>query len=298
MNIERVGYIGLGVMGEPMCRHLATKAESVGVSMVTAFDLQPEPLKRVAQCGAIPVASAAEICSTADVVMYCLPDGDKVRELVFGNGELLDASRRGQIVLDLGTTQVGLTREIHRAFADRDVHFMDSPVTRTRQAAQDGKLSTLVGGDQDMFNLVEPLLRCFSTDVTLCGPVGCGQVVKQMNNMVLFQTVVAIAEALSTSRAAGVADDVLFDAMSKGSADSFALRNHGLKSMLSGNFPERAFSTRYALKDLQYALELAAENGLSLSGAQNVREIFEKTIAAGDGDLYFPVLIRSLRSLN
>ena len=112
--------------------------------------------------------------------------------------------------------------------------------------------------------------------------------------MVMFQTVAAIAEALKTARAAGVEDAILYEAMTKGSGDSFALRNHGKKAMLANDFPERAFSTRYALKDIRYAIELAKEAGLELSGASNVEKLLLKAIDRGDGDKYFPVIIDSI----
>lgn len=291
---NRVGYIGLGVMGEPMCTHLINKSRDAGIGEVYAFDLNPEPLARVAAIGAKIAQSPRELCEAVDVVMFCLPDGEKVRTLVSGSGDLLASVRANQLILDLGTTPVPLTRKLHDAFAQRDAQFADCPVTRTRQAARDGTLSTLVGGSSQDFARAEPLLRCFSSDVTYCGPIGAGQVIKQMNNMVLFQTVAAIAEALTTCRAAGVDDAVLYDALTKGSGDSFALRNHGKNAMLPGKFPERAFSTQYALKDLRYAIELANSSGLELSGAANVERLMLKAIGNGDGDKYFPVIIDSI----
>src|SRR5438093_680423 len=98
----------------------------------------------------------------------------------------------------------------------------------------------------------EPLARCFATDVTHCGEVGAGQVTKILNNMVLFETVNALAEAVAVAKHNGVDPKLLLDTLSKGSADSFALRNHGMKAIVPGHFPERAFSTEYALKDLSY----------------------------------------------
>ena len=297
-QFSSAGYIGLGVMGEPMCGHLAQKAGSVGLSKVIGFDHDNAPLKRLEASGVQASNSAAQLASVADIVMFCLPSGDHVVELVRGSGELLATARPEQVFIDLGTTPVSLTRELHREFAERGAHFADSPVTRTRQAAQSGTLSTLFGGTASLFEQVSPLLGCFCSDITHCGTTGTGQIVKQMNNMILFQTVVAIAEGLTTARAAGLKDDVFFDALSKGSGDSFALRNHGVKAMLPNEFPERAFSTRYALKDLSYAIELAADHGLTLQGAENVRSLFEQAIENGDGDRYFPVLMNSITSDN
>ena len=123
----------------------------------------------------------------------------------------------------------------------------------------------MVGASPELFAAIEPLIRCFATDVTHCGDVGAGQVTKILNNMVLFETVNALAEAVAVAKRNGVDPALLLDTLSKGSADSFALRNHGIKAIVPGNFPERAFSTEYALKDLTYALELAADAGIRAS---------------------------------
>jgi 3-hydroxyisobutyrate dehydrogenase-like beta-hydroxyacid dehydrogenase len=119
-------------------------------------------------------------------------------------------------------------------------------------------------------------------------------VTKILNNMVLFQTVNALAEAVAVARSAGVDAKLLLETLSKGSADSFALRNHGLKAIVPGVFPDRAFSTEYALKDLGYALELAAEGGLRLRGAELIGEVLLEAIDAGSGEAYFPVIARHI----
>ena len=150
----------------------------------------------------------------------------------------------------------------------------------------------MVGAPAATFERIRPLLACMGSDVSHCGGPGAGQLAKLMNNMVLAQNVVALAEALAVAKASGVDPRVLFEVLAKGSADSFALRNHGMKALLPGEFPERAFSTAYMLKDVGYALELAAECGLALSGAENARALLEKTIAAGFGAEYFPALAK------
>ena len=111
-----------------------------------------------------------------------------------------------------------------------------------------------------------------------------------MNNMVLFEIGAALAEALAIGTQSGIAPGVLLEALSRGSADSFALRNHGRMAMLPGAYPERAFSTRYAQKDLDYALGLAAQAGIAAPGARLVRARFARAIAAGDGERYWPVI--------
>jgi enamine deaminase RidA (YjgF/YER057c/UK114 family) len=170
----------------------------------------------------------------------------------------------------------------------------DAPIARTRQAAQDGTLSVMVGASPELYAAIEPLIRCFATDVTHCGDTGAGQVTKILNNMVLFETVNALAEAVAVAKRNGVDPALLLDTLSKGSADSFALRNHGLKAIVPGNFPERAFSTEYALKDLSYALELAADAGIRIRGAELIGQVLQEAIDAGSGGAYFPVIAKHL----
>ena len=201
-------------------------------------------------------------------------------------------SRSGQVVVDLGTSSVKLTREFAGLLRAKGASWADAPIARTRQAAQDGTLSVMVGGSPELYGAIEPLIRCFATDVTHCGDVGAGQVTKILNNMVLFQTVNALAEAVAVAKHNGVDPKLLLDTLSKGSADSFALRNHGLKAIVPAVFPERAFSTEYALKDLSYALELAGDAGIRLRGAELVGKVLQEAIDAGSGENYFPVIAK------
>jgi hypothetical protein len=197
-------------------------------------------------------------------------------------------------VIDLSTAPIGLARQLYAEFEGKASAFADAPVARTRQAAIDGTLSIMVGGTLDCFNRIEPLLRHMASEVTYCGAAGSGQAVKILNNMILFQTGVALAEALTIARAHGVDGKVLFETLTKGSADSFALRNHGMKAMLPGVFPERAFSTTYALKDLSYAIEMAEERGVPALGADVARELMERAAELGHDKEYWPVLLRAI----
>jgi 3-hydroxyisobutyrate dehydrogenase len=286
---KRIGFIGLGVMGEPICRNLVRKSGAA----VIAFDLAPEALQRLRDEGAGVVGSVAEVVRDSDIVFLCLPSAKHVRSVFEGDG-ILKNIRKDQIVVDLGTSSVKLTRDFAAQLQASGAAWADAPIARTRQAAQDGTLSVMVGATPELFAAIEPLIRCFATDVTHCGDVGAGQVTKILNNMVLFQTVNALAEAVAVAKRNGVDPALLLDTLSKGSADSFALRNHGLKAIVPGNFPERAFSTEYALKDLSYALELAADAGLKIRGAELVGKVLQEAIDAGSGGAYFPVIAKHL----
>ena len=290
---DMIGFIGVGTMGEPMCRNLAKKS---GLTVLAA-DRDPAPLARLAADG-VKTASLDEIAESCRTIFLSLPGGKEVEQVCLGSGGgdggLIAKAKLGWTVIDLSTAPPKLAQRLYEEFEGRASAFADAPVARTRQAAIDGTLSIMVGATPATFGRIEPLLRHMASEVTHCGAAGAGQTVKILNNMVLFQTVVALAEALSIARAQGVDGKVLFETLSKGSADSFALRNHGMKAMLPGVFPERAFSTEYALKDLSYAIEMADQHGLPGLGADVARELMERAVELGHGKEYWPVLIKAI----
>ena len=290
METRTVAFVGLGVMGEAMCRNLARK----GSWKVVGYDTRAEPLARLEADGVTPAASLADAVAKADTILMCLPGGKEVEAVAQGQGGLLDLVREGQTVVDMSTAPPRLMRELAPLFERKGVDFADAPVARTRRAAVDGTLSIMVGGTAPVFQRLHPILATMGTEITHCGGVGAGQVVKLMNNMVVFETTMAIAEAISIAEAAGVDGKLLFETMTKGSADSFVLRNHGMKHMAIHDYPEQAFSVRYAIKDLSYARELAREGGVDARCAELMHQVFEEAVARGDGDRYTPVIRRGM----
>ena len=280
--ITIIGFIGLGVMGEPMCGHLARRS---GLKIM-AHDQRPEPLERVIADG-VQAMPPAEMAATCDLILLSLPDGNAVQAVL---AEIEPLLRPGQIVVDTSTSPVAMTRDIGARLAARGIAYADAPIARTREAAARGELSIMVGAEDAVFAHIRAVLETMGTDVTHCGPVGSGQVVKILNNMLLFQNVCALAEALAVGRRNGVSPEILLSTVAKGSGDSFALRNHGMKAMVPNNYPLRAFSTRYAMKDLSYALEMAKAAGLDLEGAELTMKRLQLSEANGHGDEYFPAV--------
>jgi 3-hydroxyisobutyrate dehydrogenase-like beta-hydroxyacid dehydrogenase len=285
-----IGFIGLGVMGEAMCRNLAKKA----ADDVMGFDLDPAPLERLRGAGVAAAASVREVAERCNIVFLSLPGVAEVKEVCAGPASLMLHLHSGSYVIDTSTTTVALARDINSRFAARGIHFLDAPVARTRAAAEEGKLSVMVGGTEAVFKRMKPMLAHIGTDITHCGAPGAGQAMKLINNMVLFENVVALAEALTLARKAGLSATKVFDVLSKGSADSFALRNHGMKAMLPDNFPERAYSIEYALKDMEYLLEFARQARAELSGAKNAMAALERAAVAGNREKYFPILAKTI----
>lgn len=283
---ETIGFVGLGVMGGPMCRNVALKHPG----RVVAFDLSSAALDALADTRAERAGSVEELAAVADVVFLSLPGGPQV-EAVAG-GPVAAHARPGSVVVDLSTTPVALARKVAADLAAKGIAFADAPVARTREAAQRGELSIMVGAPQPVFDRIRPFLAYMATDITHGGDVGAGQVLKLVNNMLVFENVVTLAEMMVLGEKAGVAPATLLDAVSKGSGDSFVLRNHGRKAMLPRDFPEKSFPPEYVLKDIDYVFQLAAETGVPLKAAETVRSYYERAVAQGLGGRYFPAVIR------
>lgn len=281
---EILGFIGLGVMGGGMCANVVRKQDAT----VHVFDVNPEALAAQVSNGAIAAASAEQVGAAADIIFLSLPRGEQVASVC---GILADAARPGTIVVDLSTTGVDEARSVGAMLADKGISFADAPVARTRQAAIDGTLSIMVGAPDGLFARIAPLLAHMGSDITHCGDVGCGQVVKLINNTLLFEQVAALAEMFVVAERAGVAPAKLVEAVSLGSGDSFALRNHGLKAMAPRVFPERAFPSSYALKDLGYAIDLAERMGVEPRLPRLAAEYYQAALDAGIGQKYFPAII-------
>lgn len=287
---EAVGFIGTGVMGEPMCANIQAKSGRP----VMAYDLSPEPLARLKEQGVAIAGSIDEIAAECTDILLSLPGGRQVEGVCLGDGGLVGKLREGQCLIDASTAPVALARKLDGLCAEQGAVFADAPVARTRQAAIDGTLAIMVGASEAVFGRVKPVLDCCGTEIVHCGGVGAGQAVKILNNMVLFQTVVALSEARRIAEGNGIDPQVVFETLQKGSADSFALRNHGMKAILPGVFPEKAFPVTYAQKDLSYALEMAADAGIEPLGANAAREMLERAEKAGFGDNYFPALVETV----
>jgi 3-hydroxyisobutyrate dehydrogenase-like beta-hydroxyacid dehydrogenase len=282
-----IGFVGLGVMGGPMCRNVALKH----AGDVIAFDMNAAAFEVLEGSKARRAATLAEVAVQADVVLLSLPGGPQVERVCLGESGLTSGVRRPAVIVDLSTTPVASARSVGERLAALDVAFADAPVARTREAAQRGELSIMVGAEEALFARVEPLLRYMGSDVTRCGALGCGQVVKLINNALVFEHTVALAEMMVLGGRAGVDPAVLLDAVSKGSGDSFVLRNHGRKAMLPRQFPDRSFPPEYVLKDLGYLLELASQTGVSAQVAELAQRYYTATVSEGFGGRYFPAVI-------
>ena len=287
MKVPVIGFVGLGVMGGPMCRNVALKHGGE----VIAYDLSDSAFAALDGTKARRATTLAEVAQQADIVFLSLPGSLQVERVCLGPEGLAAQRATPSVIVDLSTTSVAVARGIASQLSTRGIAFADAPVARTREAAQRGELSIMVGADEPLFARLEPLLRYMGSDVTRCGGVGCGQVVKLVNNALVFENTVAIAEMMVLSERAGVPPAVLLDAVAKGSGDSFALRNHARKSMLPREFPEKSFPPEYVLKDIGYVLELAAQVGVAAHITQLAQRYYAAAASNGWSGRYYPAVI-------
>jgi 3-hydroxyisobutyrate dehydrogenase-like beta-hydroxyacid dehydrogenase len=267
-----------------MCRNLVTKT----TLPVYGTDLKREPVDRLAAQGLKACASIADVAREADAIFLSLHSPKAVEEVC---DAIADARGRTHVIVDMSTTPVKLTKALHARLAKQGITLVDAPVAGMRARAHAGTLSIMVGARPDVFAAVQPHLAHMG-EATLCGEASFGQVVKALNNMVVFMTVNALAEAITIGRRAGIDAKLLFETMSKGSSDSAALRTPGLKHLVPDSFPEDAFPTDYALKDISLALELAKDVGVNAPAAQHTRDLLEATSRAGYGRSYYPAMVK------
>lgn len=282
-----LGFIGLGNIGGPMCRNMALKHPSD----VLVYDLNPQAFTILDGTKAQRAASLTELAAGTDIVFMSLPGNAQVESVCLGTDGLVSGNSLPKIIVDLSTTTVAIARSLASQLGDKGIQFADAPVARTVDAARRGELAIMVGADPAVFEHIKPFLRYIGSDITHCGGVGCGQVVKLVNNALVFEHTAALAEMMVLGQRAGVDPALLLDAVSKGSGDSFVLRNHGIKAMLPRQFPKGGFPPEYALKDISYVMELAQQTGTSAAFTDLSYRYYEAAAQSGFGGRYFPAVI-------
>jgi 3-hydroxyisobutyrate dehydrogenase-like beta-hydroxyacid dehydrogenase len=282
---QALGFVGLGVMGGPMCTNLIRRSGR----RVIVHDIAEDARTAAAAAGGIVAPDVVAVAEAAAIVFLSLPTIAHVEAVT---EQILQAHSRPRVVVDMSTSDVTRTRALAARLSEEDVLLVDAPVARLRQAAQDGTLLITVGASREQFDELLPLLSCMGSDVLHAGGIGNGQVIKILNNMVVFQNMNALAEALAVGRAAGVDGRLLFEALSLGSADSFVLRKSAMATMAEDHFPLKTFPTTYAIKDLALALQLAADADVELASAQETMRLLERTRDAGYGEHYYVAMVK------
>lgn len=288
---ERIGFIGLGVMGKPMAARLLAAGFPLVVhnrSAAAAEALEGD--------GAEVAGSPREVAEGADVVVTMLPDSPDVEAVMLGEDGVLAGVTDGMLVIDMSTIAPDTARGVHDAFAEHGVEVVDAPVSGGEPAAVDGQLSIMAGGSEAAVARAQPIFDEVGKSTTHIGPPGAGQVAKAANQVVVALTIQAVAEALTLAAKAGVDPARVREALLGGLAQSKVLEVHG-ERMLEEHF-EPGFRIELHRKDLAIALQTAREEGVPLLATAQVAELFNALIAQGAGGQDHAALATLYRSLS
>jgi len=289
---EKIGFIGLGAMGSPMAKNLIKKGCELMV-----YDIVKERMETLVQEGAEAANSCKELAERSDVIITMVPSSPHVREVVLGGEGVIEGIKKGSILIDMSTIDPVTTREIAKILSERDVKMLDAPVARGVSAAISGTLAIFVGGEKEIYERCKPILSAMGEDIDYVGESGAGEVVKIVNNLIIAITMCSLSEALVLGVKAGVEPDILFKALSKGSANSFVLQNHVKKFVLNGKFEKEVFPVDYIMKDLDLALITAEKYHVPQYFGSLAYQTYESARAAGYSEMYYPVVIKTLEKL-
>jgi len=289
--IRRVGFIGLGIMGKPMARHLLQAGYSL-----TVHNRSQAPVEELAELGAARAASPADVASASEVIFTCLPDSPDVELVALGPRGIIEGIQPGCIYVDMSTISPMVAKKVAAAFASRGAQMLDAPVSGGQIGAEQATLSIMVGGDESAFQRVKPLLSVLGRNIVHVGPSGAGQVAKAANQIIVALTHAAIAEALVLVAKAGVSPEKVLQAISGGAARCWALENRA-PLILKRDF-RPGFYAAYHLKDLGIALGAAGEYGAALPVTALVRELYRALVARGEGKLDHSAIIRVIEELS
>jgi 2-hydroxy-3-oxopropionate reductase len=274
---ERVGFVGLGIMGTPMARNLI----EAGFELVL-YNRTREKAEALAERGAEIVASPREAAAKSDVTITMLPGPPEVEELVAGEGGLLEGARDGSLLMDMSTSSPVLARELARRAGERGIGILDAPVSGGDVGAIEGTLSIMVGGSEDDFERAKPIFETLGKTVVRVGGAGAGQVAKAANQIVVALTIEAVSEALVLGSKAGVDPAKIVEALSGGLAANKVMEIKGAK-LLSHEF-EPGGKIEFQRKDLKIALAAAREYGVPLPITAMVEAMFGALEARGRGE--------------
>ena len=285
----KIAFIGTGLMGYPMAKNLINKKLNLKV-----FSRTLEKAKPLEKLGAIIANSLGEAVKETDIVITMLTDDNAV-EKVLGNQEFLNNLKNLSTVIDMSSIKPKISIQYGKLLKDRNIHFLDAPVSGGTIGAEEGSLAIMVGGDQNVFDEAFDTLKIMGNP-TLVGPIGSGQVSKLANQIIVGVTIGAVAEAITLCEKAGVDANKFIKALSGGFADGKILQNHG-KRMIDRDFsPKGKVSTH--LKDMNNILECAGDFKTKLPISNLIQEMFKSLVDQGNDNDDHSALYKEIENIN
>jgi 3-hydroxyisobutyrate dehydrogenase len=287
--VERIGFVGLGTMGTAMAGNLVR----AGFPLVV-WNRTPGRAGPLIELGATAAATPAAVAKTSDVVVTCVSDTPDVETVLFGRHGVAEGARKGLLVIDCSTISPSATRDFASRLAKMRVAMVDAPVSGGSEGAKDATLTIFVGGDRASFERAGPILAAMGRTITHVGPIGAGQAVKAVNQVILAGTYIGVAEGIVLALKAGLDVEQVVGALSGGAAQSWVLANRS-ERMTKNDYP-LGFKVALHRKDLEIALQLARELGAELPVTALVSGYEADLIANGHADDDMSALARTIRS--
>lgn len=275
--MAKVAFLGLGVMGYPMARHLAASGHEVCVYNRSAEKAQRWAAEHGGRCAATP----REAASGAEFVMTCVGNDDDLRAVVLGPDGAFVGMAPGSVLVDHTTASASVARELAMLAAERELEFLDAPVSGGQAGAENGVLTVMVGGEAAVFTRAESVIGCYARMVKLMGHAGSGQLTKMVNQICIGGLLQGLSEALHFAQCAGLDGKAAMEVISKGAAQSWQLENRHA-SMLEGRF-DFGFAVDWMRKDLGILLDEARRNGAQLPVTALVDQFYADVQADGGG---------------
>ena len=287
---ERIGFIGLGIMGRGMAANLI----KAGFAL-TVWNRTRERAEALAAAGAAVAGSPAELAARVDIIITCVSDTPDVQEVILGQQGVIHGVRQGSLVIDMSTISPAVTRDLAAALGEKGVDMLDAPVSGGSEGAAKGTLSIMVGGQAEALQRALPVLQAMGQRITHVGPNGAGQTVKLVNQVIVVGNCLAMAEGLMLAQAGGVDVPKALEAVSAGAAGSWMLSNRGPQILARDWRP--GFTVALQQKDLRLVLEAADQNGVPLPGTALIFQLYRTLEAkglSGDGN---HALVKALEAL-
>ncbi|MBW8867250.1 MAG: 2-hydroxy-3-oxopropionate reductase [Acidobacteria bacterium] len=282
---EKIGFIGLGVMGKPMAKHLVAAGHQL-----TVHNRSRGAVDELAAAGATAAASPADVAKASTIVITMLPDTPDVERVLTGPGGVVESMQRGTVVVDMSSISPIATERLAKAIAEKGGSMLDAPVSGGEIGAINAALSIMVGGDEATFHKMKPVLDKMGNPerVVYIGRSGAGQICKICNQIAIGGALAGVSEAFALAKKAGVDAARVRQALLGGFAASRVLEVHGERMLVDNYKP--GFRARLYQKDLRLASEAAAANGVALPGTAVVAQLLNALIASGGGDLDYAAL--------
>jgi 2-hydroxy-3-oxopropionate reductase len=286
-----IGFIGLGVMGKPMSENLV----KAGYALVV-HDVRRDPTEDLVGLGAKEAFSPREVAERSQVIITMLPDSPDVEQVVLGSDGLVEGASDGDVYVDMSTIAPVVAVKVAEAMHRKGVRCLDAPVSGGDVGAKEGTLSVMVGGDEDLFNEVKPILQVMGETIVLCGANGAGQTVKACNQIQVAMNLIGMAEALVLGAKAGVDPAVVVRVLSGGFAQSRVMDVRGAR--IIDRVFEPGFRSELHYKDLNIVRETARAYSISLPASALAHELFGAMQAQGWGNLDHSAVIRVIELLS